>query len=183
MNKSKFKFLCTHCNTPGEFFPNKKWCPECGGRLIRADRCLICQQDRADPETGKCDYCTEILEHLQPFLENRSEAKDGGWPFVEPGDAYILQRIINSIVAAKWGTDPDGDYPIVVKVIDRTRFQWFGAMIPYPEQADSLNQLISALNVASSSLESNVNGFKEIVRVIETRLKAGVGEVIGVQHK
>lgn len=165
MKKPKVSFLCTECRTQGRYFPNQKWCPEsdCQGRLIRTDRCLICGQERADPETARCSYCTGILEYLVPLLKERSEPEDSDWPEVTPEDLTLLNRVIHSVIRAKWGTDSDGDLPVETAVVDRTRFQWYsGRPLPYSQQAQTMQEFITILQIAASNARVNTNIFNDV---------------------
>lgn len=165
------------CKTQEQFYPNKKWCPEdgCGGRLLRVDRCMVCTQPRANTETAICDFCTEILSHLRPFLKNRSEAHGSGWPVVEPEDTRRLGMLMYSIVKAKWETNVDGDLPIQTKVIDRTRYQWHGAMIPYPDMAADLPALMSVFDTALANALQNMSAFQEVARMLVVRIDDETG--------
>ena len=171
--KPKVSFLCTKCNEQAQYFPNQKWCPLslCQGRLIRTDRCLICELDRADPDTGKCGYCVKILEFLVPLLEIRCEAKNGGWPQVKPDDVVMLRQVILAVVMAKWGRDPDGDLPIETKVVDRTRYRSLTqAPLLYEHRAETMTRLFGILDLASLNVASSIDAYRSIMQEVDTRL-------------
>ncbi len=169
--KPEVSFLCTKCDEHGQYFPNQKWCPLCQGRLIRTDRCLICGQDRADPDTGKCGYCVKILEFLVPLLETRSEVEDGGWPQVNPEDVTILRQVILAVIMAKWGRDSDGDLPIETKVVDRTRYRPITqSPLLYEHRAETMKQLFGILDLALLNVASNIDAYRSIMREVDVRL-------------
>lgn len=177
LKKSKFDFVCSKCNTQAQFYPNKKWCPEdgCVGRLLRVDHCMVCTQPRANRETAICDYCTEILSHLRPFLRNRSESEDSGWPKVTPEDTSRLSMLIYYIIKAKWGPDADGDLPVQTRIIDRTRYQWHGFLIPYPHLAEDLPALMKIFEKTLSSGLQSIGTFQEVARLLALRIDEEVG--------
>lgn len=171
MTKSKVSFSCTSCNKQAQYFPNQKWCLLCQGRLIRTNRCLICEQDRTDLCMGKCGYCMRILEFLVPLLETRSEAEYGGWPQVKPDDVVMLRQVILAVIMAKWGRDSDGDLPIEIRVVDRTRYRpACGVPLPYEHKDETLKELFNIFDTALLNVVGNIDSFRSIMRVVNERL-------------
>ena len=56
------------------------------------------------------------------FLEHRSES-DGGWAPVGDNDIDDLRAIVDMLIQAKYEQDPDGDIPIDIKILDRTKYE------------------------------------------------------------
>jgi len=77
------------------------------------------KKDSGPPPKGGREALDELLD---AFLEARRESK-GGWAPVVDGDVSDLYGIVREIVELKWGPDEDGDRPIDVHLIDRTRFE------------------------------------------------------------
>jgi hypothetical protein len=55
---------------------------------------------------------------IDQFLANHRHS-NGGWAEITEEDIDGLRSIINALVSRKCDKDPDGDYPIEVKIINR----------------------------------------------------------------
>lgn len=64
-----------------------------------------------------------LRSKLDAFLAAPASAEDGGWAKVGAEDVSQLLDIVRDLVAAKYEADVDGDVPLSVHVIDRTRFE------------------------------------------------------------
>ncbi len=65
-----------------------------------------------------------IIEMVEDFLETRVLSKDGNFAPVSDDDVDCLINIFHEIVGTKWERDTDGDWPIDVIVIDRTKYEY-----------------------------------------------------------
>lgn len=90
----------------------------------------------------------ELIKKLKAFIKDKRKPIGTGWPEVkvgtkdEEGDVRALYDIVYDIIRLKFGTDCDGDVPIDVDLVDRTRFEAAHVIhIPYGEDADEDKRL------------------------------------------
>lgn len=103
---------------------------------------------------------TALAKSIDEFLTERRKS-DGGYAPVTELDFNQLCTIIDRIVKMKWSKDPDGDLPIEVEVIDRTRFEpMHYAPVPYEhevknalEQGQRLSIVLMNSQIASRELD------------------------------
>lgn len=69
----------------------------------------------------------EIIEMLEDFLEHREPSVNNGFALVSKEDFDTFVGIVYEIINAKWEPDPDGDFPINARIINRH----FKEVIPY----------------------------------------------------
>ena len=81
---------------------------------------------------------------LDEFLAERHESDQGSWAPVNNEDVDNLNHIISTIIEQKWAADQDGDRPIDVTIIDRTKYEPLHHFaLPYLykiEDSDSLDE-------------------------------------------
>jgi hypothetical protein len=63
-----------------------------------------------------------LHDKLDEFLEHR-RLSSGGYAEITSQDVVDLNHLISDVIKAKCQSDPDGDYPIDFKIIDRTKFE------------------------------------------------------------
>ena len=95
----------------------------------------------------------ELHDMLEKFLSTQSKS-DGGWAAVSYEDMENLYDIFHKIIEMKYEVDADGDVPVQVKLVDRTKFQKLPYLpLPlmggYPKSAEEFQD---ALRYASSNL-------------------------------
>jgi hypothetical protein len=59
-----------------------------------------------------------FIAKVVDFVNERRKS-DGGYAPVEEDDFGMLSELIHELIALKWESDPDGDFPINVKIINR----------------------------------------------------------------
>jgi len=78
-----------------------------------------------------------LLDKLAKFWTEKRKST-GGWAEVRTEDMRQLADIIYELIERKWERDPDGDLPIEVQIVDRTRFERT-AYAPVPYMRDGLD--------------------------------------------
>lgn len=98
----------------------------------------------------------ELADMINTFLKERRES-DGGWAPVTEKDIDQLHEILGTLLTAKWGEDPDGDLPISVRVVDRTREHVpFFFPIPYDDALKAFDYTITNLAIATEQVEKYI---------------------------
>lgn len=106
------------------------------------------------------------------------KASDGGYAPVEPKELDELRDIIDALIELKYESDVDGDRPVEVMLVDRTRYERpFVLPIPYthskrPEDGKSELELLQTAaenhmtiaKVASDAAERDLRAMSYIVR-------------------
>jgi len=103
----------------------------------------------------------ELLAKIQFFLESPRQS-DGGWAPVEKQDMIQLSDIIQALISAKWQPDADGDLPVEVGIVDRTRYEpqpgiavrYFHKAQSDAERMDIIRQHMLNVRAASSRLDA-----------------------------
>jgi hypothetical protein len=65
----------------------------------------------------------QLLEDIKTYLRDRSLSDGGRWPEVTGPDMDLLQKIIDELIELKYGQDSDGDLPVEVLLVNRTRWR------------------------------------------------------------
>lgn len=112
-------------------------------------------------------------KHIHKLIDKFCEVQSlstGGYAPVAEGDIDKLHRIINAIIEAKYGPDPDGDTPIDFRLIDRTNFRpmhYFN--VPYEHNAKTeeqteelLDLLLRNVSIANDALSTHISVRKKI---------------------
>ena len=124
----------------------------------------------------------KLFEKIDEFLAVRKESSQGGgWAPVGPNEVEELYEIFKTIVDLKYETDADGDTPIDIDVLDRTRFEPHHSYLalPYMHKAktvEDVDEIISSAscnaNTAMSRLDSLLKSRKfEVARVIGKKVQ------------
>jgi len=97
----------------------------------------------------------DLTTRMNEFLKVRV-LSHGGYAPVSEADLKALAQLIRDLIGLKWGADPDGDVPVEVDLVDRTRFErlHFWPM-PYTHKGDDANEMPAferALDVALYNL-------------------------------
>jgi hypothetical protein len=102
----------------------------------------------------------DLHDKLDDFLEQR-RLSSGGWAEITSQDVVDLKHLISDVIEAKCEADPDGDRPINVIVVDRTRFE---PMHFFPveydddktkeEKQEILNRHLANLSIAMSRVDN-----------------------------
>jgi len=83
---------------------------------------------------------------IQMLIDNFLKEKrgsDGGWAKVTDEDISKLKNIVWKLIKEKCEPDPDGDYPIQYKIINRRKYERdHYLLIPYLEHNNSSYQEI-----------------------------------------
>ena len=77
--------------------------------------------------TGKEQDMTTIPElyaKIEGFLKERCESENNGFAPVSKEDFVAFNEIIDALIEAKWAPDPDGDYPIQTRTVNRHTRQY-----------------------------------------------------------
>jgi len=64
----------------------------------------------------------KLINRIDKFLMEKRRST-GGWAEVKLVDVDQLADIIRELIKLKFAKDPDGDLPIEVQLVDRTRFE------------------------------------------------------------
>lgn len=97
-----------------------------------------------------------LLVMITAFLDERKRS-DGGYAPVDPKEVEQLEAIVGGLVSLKYGADADGDHPVEVSIVDRTRFErshYFA--IPYTHKAEKGRE-VEVLDEAIDLAATNVN--------------------------
>jgi hypothetical protein len=105
---------------------------------------------------------------IDKFLETRIKSENGGWPEVSHAEINQLYSIIDKLINTKWQKDCDGDPPVRIKLIDRTRYEAFHYQ-PIPYDFDHENNDFDKLNSEYS--------FKDILRKKILNLNVATQEI------
>lgn len=102
---------------------------------------------------------THLDNLIDRFLEDHRESR-GGWAKVTPTDVGLLAEIVQWLIELKCDPDPDGDYPIEFRIINRRIYEGlrFHA-VPYEhkaEQRERLRILAANLNMAANRLDTEI---------------------------
>ncbi len=91
----------------------------------------------------------ELIAKLRDFLSERS-VSSGGWAPVGEKDMVNFREIVGMIVSLKYAKDPDGDLPVQVILVDRTKFEGVGAFpIRYSSRATTEEEMFDILRTLS----------------------------------
>lgn len=103
-----------------------------------------------------------LQQLIDRFLVERREPVGGGWPEVTDGDLVMLRKIIEHLVRTKWGTDMDGEAPVSVRVIDKTRsyMRYYRAI---PRMGDDPER---ALDAALTNLSISLDEVRTLMDLI-----------------
>lgn len=84
---------------------------------------------------------TDILEKINNFLDQPRKSQ-GGYAEITDEDVMALNQIIALLIQAKCESDPDGDYPIDWKLIDRRKcWPMHYSPVPYGHKAKNQQDL------------------------------------------
>lgn len=74
----------------------------------------------------------ELLKNIEVFLREKRPSVNAGYSVPTREDIEQLYSIIHQLIELKFEDDPDGDYPIEIKLVDRTkgRMPYFSE-VPY----------------------------------------------------
>ena len=110
-----------------------------------------------------------LIKKIEDFVATRSVSDGDGRAPVAEGEAAELRDIFEAILEAKYESDLDGDLPINVSVLDRTKYEamLFGA-IPYLYKIKdrmksrdvvkhAMRMATMNLNIAHTQLEQVIN--------------------------
>jgi len=115
---------------------------------------------------------------IDRFLAEKRKS-DGGYAPVTEQDWSQLNEIIDTLVMLKWSPDPDGDWPIDWKLIDRTQYEpMHYHPVPYDHKTVAKLERLStvAMNATIATDELNTS-----IRLLQLDLlkptDAGIGRV------
>ena len=110
-------------------------------------------------------------KRINEFLTDRRMG-DGGWAPVTERDLNQLCAIIDWLIKMKWETDPDGDFPINWKVIDRTRFEpMHYHPVPYEHKARDDAALADRLSTVLTNADIATHALSMSLRVLQDKLR------------
>jgi len=109
----------------------------------------------------------QLQKALADFVSVQSQS-DGGYATVDSTDIGDMYDIIYTMIRLKYEQDPDGDYPIDVRLANRTKERFVSVpSIPYGHDVESPEELLkrgekiymitSAINELSSELSTYMN--------------------------
>lgn len=107
----------------------------------------------------------KVRKAIQDLLEERRES-DGGYAAVTDEDMTRFHEVMDAIIQAKWGSDPDGDRPINYILIDRTKY-WPMRYSPVPyahvgcpqgERLEAFREKLANLNSATEDVDRHLRG-------------------------
>lgn len=93
--------------------------------------------DDDSEDTPEIVSISELNKIIAEFLANHCQST-GGWAKVIPADIEKLRHIVWMLIRLKCDADPDGDYPIEFKIIDRTQDECFNFVtVPYSDKDEA----------------------------------------------
>lgn len=93
-----------------------------------------------------------ILSLLSNFLKEK-KLSDGGYAPVSKEDEEELSKIFYKIITAKWGKDPDGDYPIEFSITNRHKYERKSFVnLPYEHKAKNEKEFDRTFQIAMCNL-------------------------------
>lgn len=106
-----------------------------------------------------------LLAKIETYLAERKESNGGGWAPVETNEVDVLEDIVHDLILLKYGKDADGDLPVRVKLIDRTRYDpdHFFA-IPSTTRFKTSDEYIDALDLAAGNAKMAMDKVDILVR-------------------
>lgn len=108
------------------------------------------------------DRITTVFQKLTDFLQER-RVSSGGYAEITERDIKDLYQLIDAIIVAKCAPDPDGDYPIDFKLIDRTKY-WPMHYLPEPYDHE-LKNVEDGLDTALTNLSMANNRVMQLMRL------------------
>jgi hypothetical protein len=105
-----------------------------------------------------------LTARVVAFIKDRKKS-EGGFASVTPKEIDDLYDIIADLISLKYESDPDGDLPVRVRLVDWTRFEpehWF--LVPHSKfgeeddkiAVDRLRSMLINLEMATKALERHV---------------------------
>lgn len=119
----------------------------------------------------------DVRVNIEQFLKERRHST-GGWAPVTDEDMDQLHTVIHTLIAAKWGADPDGDRPINYILIDRTKYRPMHFVpLPYGRKAGKREEEFdSAMRNLSMAMEAVRTTGVMIERHMDRSAKIPVGK-------
>ena len=74
----------------------------------------------------------KLLARISRFLKVRKVSDSGGWAPVETSEVTEMHQIFSAIAELKYQASGDGDIPVEIDVLDRTRFENLAGDLPLP---------------------------------------------------
>ena len=109
----------------------------------------------------------EIFKKIEAFLDE-PRSSNGGYAKITDQDVVDLKDIINMLIDAKCETDPDGDLPLQVKVVNLTTHQSTHFMaLPHHHDTEKSKDLKDVLSIASMNASIAVDQVTKTVRLME----------------
>lgn len=94
----------------------------------------------------------DFLRKLSRFLEERKDGK-GSWAPVTREEVTEMYNLLYEMLGLKYAEDCDGDLPIQIKIIDRTKFQSLHFFpMPHLPLDSNLAQVHEYLGLAQTNL-------------------------------
>lgn len=108
-----------------------------------------------------------LEKKIDKWLAERRKSEGGGWAAITDADINGLYEIIYSLVEAKCQKDADGDTPIQVKIIDRTRYESMHYRpIPYIHEAKTDDQQQDILLTLVGNLSTATDRVQDFLRFV-----------------
>ena len=115
---------------------------------------------------------------IDRFLEDHREST-GGWALITKEDIDLLHEIVWELVTLKCDADPDGDYPVQVKIVNRrTHEPMHYFALPYREQRNDDREVthkvpfVELLRILTANLHIAADRLETEVRCEEIRNRA-----------
>ena len=93
---------------------------------------------------------TEIIQAIKQFLAEH-RASDGGYAEVKAEDMRRLHELIALLLDEKFERDSDGDFPVDVTIIDRTRYRGshYQALLREDDSTHNARRALTNLELAT----------------------------------
>jgi hypothetical protein len=116
---------------------------------------------------------TKLSSAIEQFLSEKREIVDGGWAEVRDEDVSQLYDIVYLLVKEKFAPDCDGDRPIDVTIIDRTKFRGMAFQpVPYHRSDNTLTDAVLEDHLSNLTIALNdVTNLLRIRRYEQSRKK------------
>lgn len=107
----------------------------------------------------------KLLHKLEDYLHEHKPS-NGGYAEITPDEIQQLRDIVNLLIGEKYEEDPDGDLPVAVEFVDRTRYTREGFMpLPHLHQLEGdVEKIASALRIAQFNVSI---GQKQVGNVLQ----------------
>jgi hypothetical protein len=108
----------------------------------------------------------KIHEMIDKFLKDRKMCERGGYPPVTEKEITALYRLFDAIIQAKFQNDCDGDAPVNVRFVNRTK-EHMPCFSPVPHRDDDEVSRRRILEITSFNLSVAFGAWDTANRILQ----------------